>query len=148
MTKKQKEKRQSTGFSSYFVFSLLLVLAFLFLTLNVFASQTVSSLFLQVVNNQYQSTVLFLKKIKTQDFFDQELKRFRAIFGKKIENDVFSEDRLRAEKIKKCELLLKKNPDARDVLYQLYLLYQEAGNTEKADEYYRRVKEVDPFLYN
>jgi tetratricopeptide (TPR) repeat protein len=148
MVKKKKEKRQPANLYYYFTISFLILFSCLLLLLNIFTSQTVSSLFYGVINNHYQSIVLFLKKIKNQSFFNQELKKYQLIYGRKIENDVFFEERERQEKIKKLEVLLQKNPDARDVLYQLYLLYQEAGNNKKAEEYYKKVKEIDPFLYN
>lgn len=146
MVKKKKEKRQSTNPYFYFTISFLILFSCLLLLLNIFTSQTVSSLFYGVINNHYQSIVLFLKKIRNQSFFNQELKKYQLIYGRKIDNDVFFEEKERQEKIKKLEILLQKNPDARDVLYQLYLLYQEGGNHKKAEEYYKKVKEIDPFL--
>jgi len=146
MAKKKREKKISPNpllrVMNYFI----ILIASFFLILNILVSQAISPLFLQLLNNQYQSTVIFLKKIKNQPFFTQELKKFRSLFGKKIDYDVFEEDIKRNEEIKKLESLLKKNPQARDVLYRLYLLYQEEGNNKKANEYYRRAKEVDPFL--
>jgi len=146
MVKKKKEKKSSTNLYYYFIITFFILISCLFLILNIFASQTISPLFYGVINNDYQSIVLFLKKIGNQSFFNQELKKYQLIYGKKIDGDVFSEERKRQEEIKKLEVLLQKNPNARDVLYQLYLLYQQAGNNKKAEEYYRKAKEIDPFL--
>ena len=38
------------------------------------------------------------------------------------------------------------NPKARDILYSLYQLYLAEGDKNKAGEYLKRTKDVDPTL--
>jgi len=125
---------------------LLFPLLILILTLNLISSQSVSPLFLGVINRDYQATVTYLKKIKPLPIFSHELNKFKNIFGEKIEIDVFAKEQKIKAEIKKLETILEKNPDARDVLYQLYLLYQQIGNEKKANLYLKRAKTVDPFI--
>ena len=53
-------------------------------------------------------------------------------------------DKKRKETMAEFESLLQKNPKSRDLLYNLYLLYNEDGNKIKAEEYLKKAKEIDP----
>ena len=70
----------------------------------------------------------------------------KNIYGGSLKQEVFAKDNKRKETIAKFESLLQKNPKSRDLLYNLYLLYQEDGNGTKAEEYLRRAKVIDPMI--
>lgn len=117
-----------------------------FLAINIFFSQNLSPLFLKVINPDYQSVLIYLKKIKNTAYFSPELENFKKIYGQKIVYDVFSEEIEREKTIKKLEATLQKNPDSSSILYSLFLLYDQAGNKEMANKYLKRAKAIDPWI--
>jgi len=146
--KSKKRKKQLTKkiFSTKILNILIAFIFFLFLLTNISYSQNISPLYWKLVNDEKQAVIDYLKKIKPLPFFKTELKKFAAIFGRQIVNEVFFEDEQRKIKIKKLEAVLQKNPKSRDVLYALSKLYQEDGNERLAKEYFKKAKEVDPNL--
>lgn len=126
-------------------FVLLLAIFFL-LTINIIASQSVSPLFYGVAKGEKNTVIVFLQKIERLPEFSNFLEMNKNIYGETIANKVYSPQKNRSEKIASLKNLLIKNPKSRDVLYDLYLLYKEAGNENKASEYYTRAKEIDPTL--
>lgn len=140
--KKTKIKEQKTDKKYlYFFFYFLL---FLFLGVNIFFSQNINNLFNEVINFNEKSVIDFLKKIKNEKYFQNQLLYFENIFQKPLKNEVFREENERNEKIKKLEQILEKNPYSRDILYSLSLLYQQKGDEKKAKEYLKIINEIDP----
>lgn len=148
MRKKAKMEKKSSflDFSKKLFLFFLSLLMIVFLAINIFFSQNISPLFLKVINFDYQSTVIFLKKIKKTPYFSKELTKFKKIYGQKIVNDVLFEDIQREKEIKKLKDFLKLNPDSRDLLYNLYFLYKEAGDEKLAKEYLQKAKAIDPWI--
>lgn len=118
---------------------LLMLILTVFLLANIIQSQTIASIFFPMVNGHRLSAVEFLKKIRRESIFTSELKKFQNIYGKSIEDEVFYEERKRNQIIKNLEQILEKNPQARDVLYSLYLLTND-------QKYLQRAKAVDPLI--
>ena len=140
-----KVKNKKNNFDSFlkiFTFSFV----FIFLIINIYFSQNISSLYQEIINNEKEAVISYLKKIKKQPFFKSELKKFNQIFNQSIAREVFFEDEQRKIKIKKLKEALKKNPKSRDILTNLAILYQEDGNDKLAQEYFNKAKEVDPNL--
>jgi tetratricopeptide (TPR) repeat protein len=140
-----KVKNKKNNFDSFlkiFTFSFV----FIFLIINIYFSQNISSLYQEIINNEKEAVISYLKKIKKQPFFKSELKKFTQIFNQSIAKEVFFEDEQRKIKIKKLKEALKKNPKSRDILTNLAILYQEDGNDKLAQEYFNKAKEVDPNL--
>lgn len=125
---------------------LLALFAFVFLLINIVSSQSISSIYFQLINDDKKATVEYLKKIKNLPDFKEELSRYQAVLGEQIKHEVFIEDEQRQQQIKKLEALLEKNPKARDVLYNLCLLYQQAGDKIKANKYLKKTVDVDPTI--
>ena len=125
-----------------------IIIIFFLLFINIILSQKIDPLYLGLINNDKKATIDFLKKIKTQPYFPQELEKYKKIYGKTIEEEVFTQERQRKRMIKNLEQILEKNQKARDVLYGLFLLYEEDGDKTKAMEYLKRAKEVDPNIEN
>ena len=119
-----------------------------FVLVNIFSSQIISSVYLRLVNEDRGAVVSFLKKIMPLPQFTNEYKNYQIVYGKSLENEVFSEKRAREKKINELEQILINGPKERDVLYGLYLLYRENGNDKTAGEYLERAKEIDPSLLN
>jgi len=119
---------------------------FSFLFLNVVSSQIISPLYFKFINEDKKSVVSYLQKIKNLAIFDKELNKSKKLFGKDIENDVFRQDIERNDKIKEFEQVLIKNSQSRDILYGLYQLYLEKGQTVKAEKYLMQAKAIDPSI--
>lgn len=124
-------------------YSILILLTF-FLFLNIVFSQNISPLFLEVVNLNKKDIVVFLEKIKTNNFFTDQLKYFENFYGYSLEKEVFVKENAQKQKIKKLEEILEKNPYSRDVLYQLSQEYKALGDEKKAQEYFLKAKAIDP----
>lgn len=138
---KASEGKQSLK-KYFFIFFLFLFV--LFLLLNIFASQKISSIYFQLMNNNRQATVEFLKKINNHPQFAFFLETNKNIFNHFLENEVIYEQRIKEEKIAELESLLKKNPKSRDIIYNLYLLNKDLGNSQQAKKYLKMSKEIDP----
>ena len=68
------------------------------------------------------------------------------IYGKTVKEEIFRQENKRKELIKNLEQQLIINPKARDILYSLYQLYLSEGDKNRAGEYLKRAKEVDPTI--
>jgi|SRR3990167_5958539 len=123
---------------AFFVFTLLI--------LNLIGSQLISPLYFQFVNNNKQTTVSFLEKIKTFPEFQKILEMNKNIYGKTVEKETFRQENEKKLMINNLEQKLMINLRARDVLYGLYLLYKEKGDNLTAEKYLKQAKEVDPSL--
>jgi tetratricopeptide (TPR) repeat protein len=140
---KVKDKKNNfDSFLKIFPFSFV----FIFLIINIYFSQNISPLYQEIVNNEKDAVISYLKKIKKQPFFKSELKKFTQIFNQSIAKEVFFEDEQRKIKIQKLKEALKKNPKSRDILTNLAILYHEDGNDKLAQEYFNKAKEIDPSL--
>jgi len=140
---KVKDKKNNfDSFLKIFPFSFV----FIFLIINIYLSQNISPLYQEIINNEKEAVISYLKKIKKQSFFKSELKKFTQIFDQSIAKEVFFEDEQRKIKIQKLKEALKKNPKSRDILTNLAILYHEDGNDKLAQEYFNKAKEVDPNL--
>jgi len=124
----------------------LLVFLGVFLLLEIFASQIISPLYVQVVNEDKSGVVNYLKKIVSLAIYKEELSMYKITYGEGLGNAVLSEKLARDNKIQKLEQLLVNSPKSRDVLYSLFLLHQEDGNKIKAEKYLQTAREVDPEL--
>jgi tetratricopeptide (TPR) repeat protein len=127
--------------------TIVLVLLFsLFVIVNIYFSQSVNPLYFQVINEDRRATITFLKKIKELPDFENNYFMNTQIFGEEIQRDLFSENEKRVKRITELESLLKINPKSRDVLYGLSVLYRNNGDTEKADYYLEKAKQIDPLV--
>jgi len=85
-----------------------------------------------------------LKKINKLPLFSFFLNTNIKIYDRWLENEVFSEQRMKEEEMAQLQALLTKNPKSRDIIYRLYLLNKDLGNNQQAGKYLRMVKEIDP----
>lgn len=122
------------------------IVFFLFLIFNSISSQVIPPLYFQFVSNNKQTTVNFLEKIKTFPEFIKILEMNKNIYGKTIEEETFRQENGKNLMINNLEQKLKINPKARDVIYGLYQLYLAKDDKNKANEYLRRAREVDPAI--
>ena len=123
-----------------------LILIFAFLFLNLAYSQIISPLYLKIANNDKVATVNFLQKIKNLPEYQNILGMNDNIYGQTIKPEILMFENKKRVMINNLEQQLIINPKARDILYSLYRLYLAEGDKNKAGEYLRRAKEIDPSL--
>lgn len=129
-----------------FAWGTVLSLAGVYVILNVMFSQLISPLYFRQVVDERDFIVPYLQSVRSLPTFQKDLILYKNLYGKRIEEEVFYNDTLRENKIKELEETLQKNSSSRDILYNLYLLYSQAGNEPKALEYLNKAKRVDPAL--
>ncbi|MFN4212990.1 MAG: hypothetical protein ACK4FL_03475 [Microgenomates group bacterium] len=142
--KNQKSKIKNIEQKFTILKILFFIIIFSILFINLIYSQKIPPLYLRLINNDRQAAIEFLQKIKNLPQFPQEFEKYKKIYGERVEDEVFAKERERKQMIKNLEQMLEKNPKARDVLYSLFLLYEEDGDKTKAMEYLIKAREVDP----
>ena len=120
------------------------LLIFLILIINLIYSQFISPIYFRLVNNNKGSTITFLQKIKDLPEYQNILDINSNIYGPAIKQEILRQENQKKEVINNIEQQLLINPKSRDVLYSLYQLYLAEGDKNKAGEYLKRAKEVDP----
>lgn len=124
-----------------------IIVLFLFLAANIYASQVVDPLFYQLTGGpSSKAAVALLTKLSSTDQFAAQLAFFTDMFGPEFQKEVFRTKTERARRIIAYQQLLQKNPKHRDVLLALAGLYLENEDKESAAIYYKRAKAVDPWL--
>ncbi len=122
------------------------IVLFFFLIFNLISSQVISPLYFQLVSNNKKAVISFLEKIKTFPEFQKILEMNKNIYGKTIEEETFRQENDKNLMMNNLEQKLMINPKARDILYSLFLLSKEKGDTKMAEKYLRRAKTVDPII--
>lgn len=122
------------------------IFIFVFCLLNLIFSQMISPLYFQFVNNDKNTVISFLQKIKNLPEYQNVLEMNNNIYESSIKNEVFRQENKKKEMINNLEQQLTINPKARDVLYSLYQLYLAEGDKNRADDYLRQAREIDPSL--
>lgn len=115
-----------------------------FVLINIIASQSISPFYFGLARGDWQSAAEFLKRIQTSPLFPEELANLSLQFGSGMKGVVFADEAKRTLEIKRLEAELVKNPSSRDILYNLALLYQQQGNSVKAQAYLERARHIDP----
>lgn len=136
-----KTNTQRSNFLKKFFYFFLTI----FLFANIFFSQRLPNFFLAVFNLNENAVFFFLEKIKNTPYFSKQLDFFSDFFPlERLKNQVFSKDIEREKNIEKYKKILEKNPHSTTALYNLYLLYQEKNEKDKADYYHQRLFSLDP----
>jgi len=117
-----------------------------FLIINLISSQTISSIFFKFINNDRAATVSFLQKIKDLPDYQNILRMQDNIYGKSIRTEINSEESKKKVLINNLEQQLTINPKARDILYSLYQLYLAEGDKNRADDYLKKARDIDPAI--
>ena len=120
------------------------ILIFAFLFLNFVFSQLISPLYLRFVNNDKKATISFLQKIKSLPEYQKILEMNDSIYGQTIREEIFQQENKKKVMTNNLEQQLTINPKARDILYSLYQLYLAEGDKNRANDYLKRAKAIDP----
>lgn len=113
---------------------------------NIAISQFLPASYFSFIEGDKDSTIYFLKSVKTLPEFSTIAARQRNVFGQDIDIELFDGETKREVEIFQLEKMLVYNAKSRDVLYGLYKLYKAQGSTEKAQMYLQRAKDVDPMV--
>ena len=127
-----------------YYFISIIYLAVLFFVLNFYFSQKISPIYFRLINGDRKAVVLFLQRIQNLPSFSFFLESSLNNFDHKIENEVYADQISKKKNIVLMTELLKRNPKSRDILYRLYLLNNDMGNTYAANEYLKMAREIDP----
>lgn len=114
-----------------------------YLLSNIISSQDVSSTYFNLINGDEIAVATFLKSIKTLPEYDMELAKYKEIMPD-VEIEIFKDDLKKRALITNFERILEKNPSSRDALYNLYLLNKDIGDQNRANDYLRLAREIDP----
>lgn len=137
----------NTYMMRHLAFGIFLSLLFIIASLNVFFSQQFPPIMYKIVYNQERAaTVQFLRTIRGENFFPQQLAYYQDLYGPSLESAVFQDATDSLSYIKKLEIFLDEKPKSRDVLVKLALFYSKRGEPTRALNYYRRAKLIDPWL--
>ena len=123
-----------------FVFFLLLGVGIV----NIISSQSIPSLYWDVVNEKPTAVSFFLQKMMGSPDFNRLFTMNENIYGPSLKGKVFQETLKREMAIRELEAILLINPKARDVLVALSTLYEQEGNYPRAQDYLQKAKEIDP----
>ena len=118
-------------------------------SINIISAQQISPLYIGLVNGKRNNLIIFLKKTLTLPQSKRWLRIAKEKYGQqKIEKAVFATQEEQRARIKRLEQILKKNPNARDVLYALSVTYKQLGDDKLATYYFNKAKKVDPQVEN
>lgn len=148
MSKKEKKSVQHKTFSQKLMSGGSLILVFIFILFCFFngvASQLVPSLYFQLIKENSQAEIAFIKTARLLPEFKQLFPEIRQTFVRH-EKEIYEEERTRKKAITNLEIIREQNPQSRDVLYALSQLYAQQGNIDKATQYLEQVHALDPLL--
>lgn len=116
-------------------------------SLNMLFSQQFPPLFYNLVGEKNTTTIVtFLRTIRGEAFFPQQLDYFKSLYGPSIETAVYQDTADSLSYMQNLEKFLNQHPQSHDVLVKLALFYEKRGDKEKAQTYYNRAKKLDPWL--
>lgn len=119
----------------------------LFISLNIAASQnSVPDLYFSFVTENPQAVTETLERTQRLKEYPEILAMQREIYGPTIDEHISSETNSRNEKIKYLESILQNNPESRDILYTLSILYRQNNQDSLSEQYLNRAKAVDPWI--
>ncbi len=122
-----------------------IVLLFVLLTLNIYVSQTIHPLYFQFIKEDLKSAITLTKKVRSLPEGRSIRVMQTAIYGDELNGVLVADETKTETDIAKYEQALVQNPQARDVLYNLYILYKHKLDP-KADDYLQRLQAIDPAI--
>lgn len=122
-----------------------LIIGSIFILINIIASQSIDVNYFGINNNNEKSYANFLINIRNLPEFNTFYPLAKKIYGVKIDEEVFQEQIKTKKEIVKLQSLLAINPKQKNLLYNLYLLYQKQ-NSNLAQEYLNKARLVDPMV--
>lgn len=111
---------------------------------NFYASVGIPQLYIRHVENERDTIGTYLAAIRSLPEFQPSYTHAVNTYGLRIRNELFTADNIRNAKIIKLEQELTYNPNNRDILIALSILYKANHDEEKSREYLDAAKRIDP----
>ncbi len=144
LTAKEIRKRKKRKIIILFITGFIL---YMFVYYNIIASQKIHPLYYGVINENRSDVVELLREIRTSKLYNEVLVMQKGVYGEDIEGEVNKEVIERNQTISKLETALRINPKSPQILKNISLLYLENGDSEKANEFLIKAREIDPVTY-
>jgi hypothetical protein len=122
---------------------LLLGLAFA----NFYASMRIPHLYVEHVENERAVIATYLAAIRPLPQFQASYVHAVNAYGTGLHDELNKADNIRNRKIINLEQELQFNPNNRDILYALSVLYKENRDFVKSREYVKRFQQIDPLYH-
>lgn len=120
-------------------------LLFMFLISNILYSQIMPDAYFQLLQGSDDAFISIIKRAKDTQYFTRLLPEIHnTVAGH--EADIFADTHERKAQIDTLKQTLILNPQSRDVLYALYLLYKQEGDMSRAEEYLDQARQIDPTI--
>ena len=141
VSSKKREVHSSTGL---FVLGFCL---YLFISLNVLASQrTAPDLYYSFAAEDKNAVIETLYKTQFLPEYPTLRAMQRNIYGSSIDTAIVKESEQRTAKIHSLESILQQNPQAREVLHALSVLYRENDQLATSEQYLKKAQAIDPSM--
>lgn len=141
---KQVIRQSLIGYSQSILLVALMVTFGFLVARNISASQDIPPLYYRIFDDNPKVMAEFLRRIRDTQAYERFAAMAMNTYGDSIEQEVNKERLQRKYDIEQLEVILTKNPKARDVLVALAILHRRDGNEEKYEEYKARALAVDP----
>lgn len=111
---------------------------------NFYASAGIPHLYVRHVEDERDMIGTYLAAIRSLPEFQPSYTHAVNTYGLRIRNELFTADNIRNTKIIKLEQELTYNPNNRDILIALSILYKANRDEEKSREYLDAAQRIDP----
>lgn len=118
----------------------------LLIGINILASQRYDEHMFGYMNGNKEDTLTYLKHIWGTSLFNLEMKAFEDEKNFTILHEWEKIQAQNAQRIDMMEKITQTHPYSPELYYNLYLLYSENGNSQKASEYLHKARQIDPSI--
>lgn len=117
----------------------------MFLIANILYSQFMPDQYFSLLRGEDAMLVEIFQKGKESPYF---LRLFPEVNEKMAEHEsvIYADTHQRRSQIDIIKQSLEQNPESRDLLYALYILYKQEGQRDRAQEYLDRARQIDPTI--
>lgn len=147
--KKSKNKQRSNdslmSWFSHVALAITYSLLFMFLIANILYSQIMPDEYFELLQGKDDAFISIIKRGKDTPYFGNLFPEVKNTIVSR-EADIFADTHKRQAQIDILKQTLALNPESRDVLYALYLLYKSEGQTNLANEYLDHARQIDPMI--
>lgn len=113
---------------------------------NILASQRYNEHMYGYMDGKKEDVLTYLKHIWGTPLFKLEMKAFEDERNLTVLREWEEIQKQNRERIEVMEKMTESHPYSPELYYNLHLLYSENGNTQKADEYLDKARQIDPSI--
>lgn len=114
--------------------------------INILASQGYDEHMYGYMNGKREDTLTYLKRIWGTPLFNMEMQAFKDENNLTILHEWEKIQEQNAQRIAMMEKITQSHPYSPELYYNLFLLYSENGNIQKAEEYLHKARQIDPSI--